>query len=266
MTGAGQVWVLVAHEIRRRWRSLLIWGVALGALGALYVALYPTMSRYIEDYMENAPGGMEQYFEEFGGSMTVEQWLGSEFRVGIAPIALSFLLIIMGARAIAGNEERKTLDLLLSNPLRRSQVVAGSLGAMALSLAGILVIICILTYIAALISGVDLGPGGLAAALVALWPLCLVFGALALLMSAWVRRAAIAIAVPGVIMVVMYVVESLAEAIEAVRPYRVISLFYHLGRPMEGDFPWTAVLLMLAGTCVLGAAAMAAFARRDVYT
>ena len=25
MTGAGQVWVLVAHEIRRRWRSLLIW-------------------------------------------------------------------------------------------------------------------------------------------------------------------------------------------------------------------------------------------------
>ncbi|MBN1320353.1 MAG: ABC transporter permease subunit [Thermoleophilia bacterium] len=266
MTGLRQVWVLVAHELRRRWRSLLIWGVALGALGALYVALYPTMSRYIEDYMENAPGGMGQYFEEFGGSMSVEQWLGSEFRVGIAPIALSFLVIIMGARAIAGSEDRKTLDLLLSNPLRRSQVVVGSLGAMALSLAGVLVIVWILTYIAALIVGVDLGPGRLAMALVALWPLCLVFGALALLVSASVRRAAIAIAVPGVVVVIMYVVESLAEAIEAVRPYRVISLFYHLGYPMEGDFPWTAVLLMLVGAGVLGAAAVAAFARRDVYT
>lgn len=266
MTGARQVWVLIAHELHRRRRSLLIWGVALGALGALYVALYPTMSRYIDEYMENAPGGMEHYFGESGGSMSVEQWLGSEFRVGIAPIALSFLVIIMGARAIAGSEERKTLDLLLSNPVRRSQVVAGSLGAMALSLAGTMVIIWILTYIAAPLAGVNLGPGRLAAGLMSLWPLCLVFGTLALLMSAWLRRAAIAVAVPAVVLVIMYVVESLAEAIEAVRPYRVISLFHHLGRPMEGDFPWTAALLMLAGTCVLGAAAVAAFARRDVYT
>lgn len=265
MTSPSQVWVLVSHELRRRWRSLLIWGVALGALGVLYVALYPTMSRYFEEYMKNAPDGMS-YFGEWQGSMGIEQWLGAEFRVGIAPIALAFLVIIMGARAIAGGEERKTLDLLLSNPLRRSYVVAGSLGTMALSLAGILLIIWILTCIAVPIAGVDLGPGRLATALVALWPPSLVFGSLALLMSAWVRRGALAIAAPGVVVVIMYVVESLAEAIEAVRPYRVISLFYHLGRPMEGDFPWTAALVMLLGACVLGAAAAAAFARRDVYT
>jgi hypothetical protein len=35
---------------------------------------------------------------------------------------------------------------------------------------------------------------------------------------------------------------------------------------LEGGFPWAAVLLMLAGACVLAAGAAAAFARRDIYT
>ena len=39
MIGLGQVWTLVGHQLRRRVRSIVIWGVALGGLGALYVAL-----------------------------------------------------------------------------------------------------------------------------------------------------------------------------------------------------------------------------------
>ena len=46
----------------------------------------------------------------------------------------------------------------------------------------------------------------------------------------------------------------------------MLSLFYHLGRPLEGDFPWTAVLLTLVAIGVLAAGAVAAFARRDIYT
>jgi len=48
--------------------------------------------------------------------------------------------------------------------------------------------------------------------------------------------------------------------------FRPASLFYHLGSPIEGDFPWTAVLSMLAGVCALTGAAMTLFARRDIYT
>jgi ABC-2 type transport system permease protein len=266
VAGLDRVWILVAHQLRSRVRSIVIWGVALGALGALYVALYPSMSRLLEEYMSEASGQMQQLIGGLQGPITIEKWLGMELINGIIPIALPFLMITIGARAIAGGEERKSLDLLLSNPLPRWQVVAGSLGTMAASLAGVLAITWVLTYIAVPLAGVGLGPGRLAAGLFALWPMCLFFGALALLMSALFRRAALAVAVPGVVLVAMYVIEGLAQVSKAIEPLRVVSLFYHLGRPLEGYFPWAAVLLMLAGACVLTGAAMAAFARRDIYT
>jgi ABC-2 type transport system permease protein len=266
VAGLAQVWVLISHQLRGRWRSLLIWGVILGALGALYVALYPSMSRFLEDYLENASDSMRQYLGDLQGPITIEQWLGMEYLNVLVPVALPFMVIIMGARSVAGREERKTLDLLLSTPLQRLQVVAGAVGTMALSLAAVLVVTWVLTYIAVPFAGVDLAPQRLAGALVAVWVMCLLFGALALLLSALVRRGALAIAIPGFILITMYVIAGLAEAVESVRFLRVFSLFYHLGNPVEGDFPWTAVLSMLFGTIVLTAAAAASFSKRDIYT
>ncbi|OFW61652.1 MAG: hypothetical protein A2133_04730 [Actinobacteria bacterium RBG_16_64_13] len=260
------VGTLVLHQLRVRWRSLLIWGVALGGLGALYVALYPTMSEFLNDYIENAPDSMKQYLGDLQGPISVDQWLSIELGNAIIPIALPFLVILMGARTIAGSEERKTLDALLSNPLARWQVIAGSAATMAVSLAGVLALTWLLIYIAVPLAGVDMPPGQLAAGLAALWPFCLFFGALALLFSSLLRRGAVAVTISAAILVAMYVIEGLAEAIKPVEPLRVLSLLYHYGRPLEGDFPWTAVLGTLGGVCVVVAAAMAAFARRDVYT
>jgi len=266
VTGLRQTWALAGHELRRRLRSLIVWGVALGALGALYVALFPSMSTFIEEYVKQAPESLKGFFGELQGSMTVEQWMGMEFLSLMVPVVLPFMVIIMGARVIAGREERKTLDLLLSNPVPRHQVVAGAALTMAVSLAGVLVITWVLAYIAAPIAGVDLPPARLAAALAALWPMCLLFGVFSLLLSAFVRRSAFAITIPAVVLVAMYIIETLGQASKTMERFRPASLFYHLGSPIEGDFPWTAVLLMLAGVCVLTGAAMAVFARRDIYT
>jgi ABC-2 type transport system permease protein len=257
---------LVAHDLSRRMRSLLIWGIVLGALGALYVALYPSMSGMLDDYLQNAPESMRQYMGEFQGSITAEQWMEMEFTGSIIPIALPFLVMLIAARAVAGSEERKTLDLLLSNPLQRRHLIAGAALTMALALAGVLVVAWVLTYIAVPIAGVELGAGSLARGLVVLWPYCLFFGALALFLSALMRRGALATTIAAVVLVAMYVIEGLAQAVKAVEPFRVVSLIYHLGQPMQGDFPWTGVLVMLAGVVVFVAAAMAAFARRDIYT
>jgi ABC-2 type transport system permease protein len=266
MAGLRQVWTLAAHQLRRRMRSVIIWGVALGALGALYVALYPSMSEFMDNYLEQAPANMQQFWGDMQGPITIENWLGMEFLNMLIPLALPFLVMVIGARVIAGSEERKTLDLLLSNPLPRWQVIAGAVMTMAISLAAVLGITWVLTYIAVPIAGVDLSPARLAAALAALWPMCLLLGTLALLISALVRRGALAVIIPAVILVAMYVVEGLAQVSKSVEPFRVVTLFYHLGKPIEGDFPWTAALLMLAGVCALAGAAAAAFCRRDIYT
>jgi hypothetical protein len=137
---------------------------------------------------------------------------------------------------------------------------------MAASLACVLAITWILTYVAVPAAGLSLGPGRLAAALVVLWVFCLLFGSIALLMSAWVRRSFLAIIVPTALLVVMYVIGNLAQISKTAEPIRVFSLFYPLGPPVKGDFPWTATLLMLAAVCVIAAGAAALFDRRDIYT
>ena len=259
-------WILVRQQLRGRVRSIVIWGVALGALGALYVALFPSMSELLRQYLEQASEQMRQFMGQLQDSMTIEGWMEMEFVRSIVPLALPFMVIPIGARAVSGNEERKTLDLLLSNPLPRWNVVASAMGTMAGALACVLGITWILTYIAVPAAGVGLDPGRLAAALLVLWVFCLLFGALALLVSTWVRRSFLAIVIPAVVLVAMYVAGNLAEVSKSAESIRVFSLFYYLGHPLKGDFPWTAVLLMLAAVCAMTAGAAAVFDRRDIYT
>jgi ABC-2 type transport system permease protein len=263
---SAQWWLLAKQQLRARVRSIVIWGVVLGGLGALYVALFPSMSGFLRQYLDQASQQMQQFMGQLRDSMTIQGWMELEFYTSIVPIALPFLVIPFGARAISGNEERKTLDLLLSNPLPRWHVVASALATMGGSLASVLGLTWILTYIAVPAAGVDLGPGRLAAGLLVLWVFCLLFGALALLVSAWVRRSFLAIVIPTVVLVAMYVIGNLAQVSKSAEPIRIFSLFYHLGHPLKGEFPWTAVLLMLGAICAIGGAAVAAFNRRDIYT
>jgi ABC-2 type transport system permease protein len=257
--------MLARQQLRSRVRSVVIWGIAVGALGALYVALFPSMSEFLRQYLEQASDQMQRFMGQLQESTTIEGWMEMEFFASIVPLALPFMVIPSGARAVAGSEERKALDLLLSNPLPRWHVIASALGTMAAGLACVLGIAWALTCAAVPAAGVDLDPGRLAAALVVLWVFSLLFGALALLLSTWLRRSFLAVVIPAVLLVAMYVIGNLAQVSKTAEPLRVFSLFYHLGHPLKGDFPWTAVLAILAGVCALGAAAVHSFERRDIH-
>ncbi len=261
MTGLREVWVLTAHQLRRRWRSLLIWGLGLGAMGALYVALFPSMSGLMEDFTKNAPESLKNWLGATDGPMTAEQWMSMEFLSLMVPLALPFLVMLIGARTVAGDEERKNLDMLLANPVRRWHLIAGSFATMAISLTIVLALAWLLTYIAVPIAGVQLSTLRLWEAFVAIGPMCLLLGTFSLFMSTIVRRAFMATVIPAVVLVGMYVIQLLSEFSQTIKPARVVSLFYHLGSPVEGDFRLLSFLLMLAGSFVLAGGAAAAFAK-----
>ena len=188
-----------------------------------------------------------------------------EFFNGIIPLALPFFMMVIGAKAIAGSEERKTLDLLLGNPVPRWQVVVGALLTMVLALAGVLAITWLLTYIAVPAAGVELNPGRLArdwshscpSASSSARSLCSCRPSCARRLwpsssqgSSWWGCTS----------------SMLSARYRTIEPLRVLTLQHHLGGSLGPDFPWTAFLIVLLVVCVLGAAAVAAFARRDIYT
>jgi ABC-2 type transport system permease protein len=223
----GTLFALVLHTVRLQRRSALIWGLALGLYSAALVATFPTFGdmEQMDKLMRAYPEGLREAFniEDMG---TPEGFLDSQV-FSLAPLALAFFPILACAGAIAGAEERQTLDVLLGNPLPRWQLVVGSFRATALSLLGIAVVVGLCTWGTALLFDVDLSLLTTAAAVLNLWLICLFFGGLALLCSGLLHRRALATAIPGVALFAAYLADVLGKVSDDLEDLRPASVFYY---------------------------------------
>ena len=126
--------------------------------------LFPAMNENMnmDEYLQNLPEELKAFIPSISGSIdTLPGWLDLEMFSLIAPFSLPFLVIIMGARAIAGREENGRIDLLLSNPIPRWSLVLATLVNMVLSLSVALAVIGALTWLPTLLIEEDLGLGQL---------------------------------------------------------------------------------------------------------
>lgn len=260
------LFALVAHTVRLQRRGALIWGVVLGLYSAAIVATFPTFGdmEQMDQLMRAYPEGMREAFniEDMG---TPEGFLDSQV-FSLAPLALAFFAILASAGALAGAEERGTIDVLLGNPLPRWQLVVGSFLATALSLLGVVVAVGLLTWGTAVLFDVDLSLRTTAAASLNLWPICLFFGGLALLCSAVSHRRSLAIAIPSVVLFAAYLVDVLGRVSDDLEDLRPVSVFYYYGSAIKDGIDWGdfAGVTLVALLFVLLAAL--AFSRRDIYT
>src|ERR671921_1078238 len=206
----GTLFALVSHTSRSQLRSVLIWGTALGLYSAAMVASFTAIEGSAEELnqlMQAYPKGM---LEAFGVTDLGDpaNYLHSQF-FGLAPLALSFFPILALAGAIAGAEERGTIDVLLGNPLPRWQLVVGSFLATALSLLGICAIVGLLTWGTATLVDVDLSWQEITDRALKPWPLTIAFGSPGLLWSSLFHRRALAISIPAFLLFGMYLVDTI---------------------------------------------------------
>jgi len=258
---------LVLHTTRLQARGVLIWGLALGLYSAAIVASYTTFSASAEQMNQLLDAYPEGMLEAFGITdlADVENYMNSQVFL-LAPLALAFFPILAAAGAIAGAEERGTIDVLLGNPIPRWQLVVGSFASTALSLLAILVFMGAFTQITAVLMDVDLSPTSTATAVLNMWPLCLLFGAAAMLCSAVFHRRALAIAIPASLLFAMYLLDTLGRVSEDLEDLRPLSAFYYYGSAIEDGIDWTNFAGLTLVALVLIALAVLAFHRRDIYT
>jgi len=243
----------------------MIWGVALGLYAAALVASFTTFDpEQMNRMMESYPKGM---MEAFGitSMSTPEGFLAGQV-FNLAPLALAFFPILASAGAIAGAEERGTIDVVLGNPIPRWQFVVGDFAATAFSLLGIVALMGALMYGTAALMNVDLSLQASAEAVLNLWPTCAAFGGLALLCSALLRRRALAVAIPAVVLFGMYLIDALGKVSEDLEELRPASVFYYYGSAIEEGIGWTSFAGVTASALVLVLLATLAFRRRDIYT
>jgi ABC-2 type transport system permease protein len=250
-------------------RALVAWSLSFAALVAMYAAIWPSLRDQpsMSDFLNQMPKAMRSLFAASGADMsTPVGYVQVELLAFMGPLLLIIYTVTTGAGAVAGEEARHTLDLLLANPVSRTRIVLEKLGAMT---AGA-VLIGAVTGVALVgegaLAGMTLPIDGVAAAMAHMTLLALVFGTMALAVGAATGRPALSLAVPVVVAVIAYVVNGLASVVSWLEPAQKFSPFYQYSGhdPLRNGLSWPAILVAAATIVVLAAIAVAAFRRRDV--
>jgi len=258
---------LLAKAWRDHRRTLIGFGLGLVFTQVLYAAFYPSIKESAADmnaFMERLPEALrELYGNDFASP---EGYLRGQLFGELGLILFLVVAIGAGARAIAGEEEARTLDLLLSTPVRRSEV----LRAKAIALVGLMTVLGVIAFAAVLVVGppfdLTVGAAPMAAATLMLVLLAIAFGSIALAIGAWTGHRSTAIAITTAVAVLMYILNALGGTVDALEPLRPLSLlrWYMVPPLLSGGLEWENVLV-LAGTSIAAyVVAHATFTRRDL--
>jgi ABC-2 type transport system permease protein len=258
--------------LRDRRRGFLYWALGLVAFIAMEVAVYPTVrdNPSFKKLGESYPEAVKSFFG-FGGQFDITSgagFLGIEAFSMIVPLMLIFCAVAAGANAIAGEEERGTLDLLLSLPLSRSRCLLEKLAALLTETLALGLVLWTTLVIAVPLAKMHVSVvESLAATLLSL-ALARVFGMIALAVGAASGRRGLAIGVSAALAVATYVLNSLASLVSWLEHVQWISPFYYYARsdPLRNGLDISDLLILLAIALVAACLAPIVFARRDLST
>jgi len=255
--------------LRDQRRALLWWG--LGLLGlALYLALFypsvrdmPELNRLLEEIppalMKTLVGDITEFTSPVG-------YLKSELFFLIAPLLFLIVTIGFGSSAIAGEEERGTADLLLSNPLPRWRVVVEKFTALVIYTAALAFVFWLGLAIGTVAVDMDISLGRMAEATFSVVLLGLTFGALALAIGCASGNRGLSMGISSAVAVATYFLNSLAPMVKTLEPYRKFSPFYYYigADPLQNGLNLGHAAVLIGLTAVLLVVALLAFERRDL--
>jgi ABC-2 type transport system permease protein len=250
--------------------STVWWMIGVAALTVMTVAFYPLIESQEEAYETL----LEGYPEEMAGFLGLDQisdlfapvgYINSQIYGNTLPILLFILAIGMGTAAIAGEEDRRTMDLLLAQPVQRRDVVLQKFAAMVTIVFVVVLVVFVLLLVSNPLLDLELSFEGMLAVNVAAGLLGLLFGALALALGAWNGRRGLAIGLSAGIATLSFFLYGLAPLVDALEPFGKMSPFYWYlePNPLANGFD-PMLLWMVAFTALFVGISVWGFVRRDV--
>ena len=190
------------------------------------------------------------------------------WKIGIFIFLLAVWPLLAGSRMLRGEEDRGSLDVLLSVPRPRVRVALEKLAAMWTALLTMGVLIGLLAFAGGQKFGGDFGIGDALVYGLNLALICAVIGALALLISQFTQEQGPAAGWTAALLLVFIVMDMIHRVIPSTEWISRLSpiYYYNLSKPLVPSYGVNvgAMLLLLALTLILSGAAVRLFVRRDV--
>lgn len=254
------------HEQRR---AIVGWVAGLATLAVVQLALYPTVrdNRAFADIVSSYPKAFRSLFG-LADYTTGPGYLRAEVFSVMAPLLIVIFAVLWGSDLIAGEEERRTIDLLLANPISRRRLLVEKWAALLVGTSLVAGSLGAVLAVGSPLAGLRVGAAGLWAAVVASALLGATFGTLALAIGAGTGRRGLARGAATAAAVVAYLLSSLPDLVDWLRPGRPLSPWYHAVGvdPLAGGFELGHVGVLIAIVVAVGAAAVLLFDRRDLAT
>jgi ABC-2 type transport system permease protein len=251
-------------------RALLWWAVGILIFIGVTVAFYPSLkdsAAQLQDYLDQLPESLRNLFVGTETDITSPVgYLNSQVFAGNGAIVFLVFAIGAGARAIAGEEERRTLELLLATPVTRRSVVLQKFWAMAVALGGLAALLFVGLIALGRPVGLTVAPLDLLAATVHQYAFALGFGAIALAVGCLRGRKGLAIGLTTSIAVVAFLLNGLAPLSDATEWLQLLSPFYYANGsvPLRHGFAPDHLAVLVAIVVVAVVVADRGFERRDL--
>ena len=243
------------------------WGAGLGLLIAVVLVAIPTLLGTAE--ARAAVVALGPSFAWFAEPIQIDTPGGyATWKYGSTVLLVAIWPILAETRMLRGEEERGQLDVILSLPHTRLGVAVEKLAAMWTALFAMAVVIGLLAFVGAAKVHVDFGLGdtilfGLNLALIAA-----VFGAVGLLISQFTQERRTAAGATGGLLLVSIVLDMVHRVVPGADWVSRLSpvYYYNLSKPLIPSYGTNvgAMVVLLALTAVLSAAAVWLFVSRDV--
>ena len=250
-------------------RGLIWWSVGLILTNLMIVLIFPSIeesSAALTEYMNNLPPAMIALIGDIQNFTTMEGYLGLELFSFFLPALTLGFGIAYGGSAIGSEEDSGTLDLLLSYPISRRSVLTQKFGAIT-----VFALLVLVASTAGLLLGVvmvdsSINIVNLAAAVLNVGLLTLLFGTLTLALTGVGLNRGAASGISAGLAALTFLMNSLAPLADLPEVVRHITPWYYYDAVevlQTGPVPLNAAVL-LVGIVILLVIGMIGFQRRDI--
>lgn len=205
---------------------------------------------------------LKEVITKLGGSDQATNATLLSFLFIFLPLLLMAFAVTQASRW-ASDEENGRLELVLSTPQPRLQVMLGRFAALTTATIIIGVLTLALTALASAASGLALDGGNLAAATLSIIPLGLLIAAIGYLFSGWLR-AAVDTGLLSFLLVIWFFISFVGPELNWPDATLRFSAFYYYGTPLLHGLPTGDTLLVVAVGVVALALASLRFVRKDI--
>lgn len=256
------------QEMKFRRNSIIGWGIGLALYVSSYIVLYPSMESQLAAF--NLEGIAIYEALNVADMASFEGYVAGSV-VNLLPIFLGIFAIMNGSGTLAGEEDDGRLELILTLPLPRWQLVLAKALALVLS-AGLIVFMVALSLAGSFVSiesqlQSSLGASDLFWSCFWMLPLVWAVGMIALFFSAYLPDRRTAVLAAALVFIVSYVGNTMANMYDALDGVRWLFLFnyYEVTADIFRDGPDVGAMLILMALALLFLAmAIWAFQRRNI--